>query len=428
MPRYTDEQLIDSLRRAADQLGHTPTMAEFRSLDGFPDILTVTRRLGSWKRALGQAGLKSKREVKSPAYTDDELLEHLRRSAKILGKAPCEDGLATIEGFLNAVTYCKRFGSWKGALAQAGIGRRGRKPQYSDDELLDILKHVTDRLGRPPTSSELALMDNVPSAATYANRFGSWTSALDRAGIKGKKTGRGRKRYTDEKLLSLLNDAAGQLGRTPRVQDLSGMEGFPSPLTYRNRFGSWVAALKKAGLKPTTRGGRARYTPEELLDLLKKAANKLGRAPRSSELADIKGLPTYNTYIGRFGTWQNALLAAGLIDGKRGMTLLTAEQRCVIAALDGAPKQLAEIAADGNIAPDDAKAALKALAKRGIVTKVKGKGKKGRGPPRFATVDEKLNEVLAREAKVSKKSFAEDGDGDSKPDAIAKLIERKANS
>lgn len=249
MPRYTDEQLIDYIKRAADQLGHAPTTSEFKSLEGFPNILTVTRRLGSWKPALKKAGLKVKRDVKPHAYTDDELIEHLRRSAKILGRAPRADELGTIDGFPNALTYNKRFGSWKGALRRADLGKRGRKPQYSEEGLLEMLRHIAERLGRAPTSSELALMDNVPSAATYANRFGSWTVALERAGIKGKQVRRGRKRYTDKDLLSRLKDAADQLGRTPRIKDIVGMEGFPSPLTYRNRFGSWTAALKKAGLK-----------------------------------------------------------------------------------------------------------------------------------------------------------------------------------
>ena len=426
MPRYTDQQLIDSIKRTAEQLGHTPTMAEFRALDGTPDVLTVTRRLGSWRKALERAGLKATPKMKPHAYPDSELIEHLHRSARILGRAPRKGELATIEGFPNEVTYAKRFGSWKGALAQAGIGRRGRKPQYTDDELLAILVKVADKLGRAPTTVDLTQMKDAPSPASFSKRFGSWTAALDRAGIKKSKNTRARRpRYSDEQLIAHLKGAADRLGGTPRVQDLAGMEGVPSPLTYRNRFGSWSAALEKAGLE-AARARKKRYDDEELLDLLRRAAKEQGRPPRSSELAGIKDLPSYNTFIGRFGTWQNALLAAGIIEGKRGMTLLTAEQRRVIAALDEGAKQLPEIAKDGNLTPDDAKVAVAALAKRGIVQKVKTGGKKARGPPRYATVDAKLNEVLDRETRVFNEPREDDVKGDEHADPLDLLVRRRS--
>ena len=56
---YTDAALLDALREAAAELGHAPTMAEYRDLDldVVPSADTISRRLGGWTEAKRQAGL-----------------------------------------------------------------------------------------------------------------------------------------------------------------------------------------------------------------------------------------------------------------------------------------------------------------------------------------------------------------------------------
>ncbi|WP_394295339.1 homing endonuclease associated repeat-containing protein [Natrinema gari] len=51
------------------------------------------------------------------------------------------------------------------------------KKLYSDDELLNRLQKFAEKLGRPPSQSEMD--DSGPHASkTYGNRFESWNNAL----------------------------------------------------------------------------------------------------------------------------------------------------------------------------------------------------------------------------------------------------------
>lgn len=70
--------------------------------------------------------------------------------------------------------------------------------RYKDEELLQILRDLYEKLGRTPLASE------VPQRVTIRIRFGSWENALRKAGIpinKPKKT-----KYENDELLEILQE------------------------------------------------------------------------------------------------------------------------------------------------------------------------------------------------------------------------------
>lgn len=80
------------------------------------------------------------------------------------------------------------------------------------------------------------------TSKTYANRFGSWNSALEAAGLE---TAIPRHAViSDEALIDELQRLATDLERRPSENDMREY-GMFSPKTYRKRFGSWVDALSK---------------------------------------------------------------------------------------------------------------------------------------------------------------------------------------
>lgn len=107
--------------------------------------------------------------------------------------------------------------------------------------------------------------------------------------------------FSDEDLLQQIQDKYKELGRIPKIKEIKSYN------TIVRRFGSWVNALKLAGLeKEITRGRyKKRYTDEELIKQIKEKYKKFNRIPTTCEVEN------YINIIRRFKGWENALRKAG---------------------------------------------------------------------------------------------------------------------
>lgn len=82
-----------------------------------------------------------------------------------------------------------------------GMMDESKQERYSTGELLFLLDSAEDELGCSPTEDFFDSDDNLPSANTYKNRFGSWNNALWRAGLDTREH-----EYVEEELLSYVFD------------------------------------------------------------------------------------------------------------------------------------------------------------------------------------------------------------------------------
>jgi len=117
-----------------------------------------------------------------------------------------------------------------------------------------------------------------------------------------------RKRYSDEDILGQLKSCAERLGRSPTMREFSeDTETTIHPQTVIERFGSWNRAKRAAGLVP-----RRFATKEELLRCLRELGEKLGRTPTAKDIDANRGLvPSKSLYWHTFGSFTNALREAG---------------------------------------------------------------------------------------------------------------------
>lgn len=130
---------------------------------------------------------------------------------------------------------------------------------------------------------------------------------------------RQRHHYTTEELIELLQEKAAELGAPPTANQVQADEEMPSRASYTGRFGTWSKALAAAGLQPRNQGNSAkRYTKEELIQFLRGYHAMYGKNPSSRQIAKRRGeFPALQTFYERFGTWNNALEAAGLEQNKQ---------------------------------------------------------------------------------------------------------------
>jgi hypothetical protein len=146
-------------------------------------------------------------------YSDEEILEQLRESAKRLGRSPTMKEFADDpDTTVHPQTVIEHFGSWNKAKRLAGLVPRRFATR---EELLGLLRELGERLGRVPTAKDVdANRGWMPSKSLYWHTFGSLTNALKEAGFD---VPVGEERL--ERAIEQGAEMAVWLGRLPKFND-----------------------------------------------------------------------------------------------------------------------------------------------------------------------------------------------------------------
>lgn len=112
-----------------------------------------------------------------------------------------------------------------------------------------------------------------------------------------------------------------------------------------------------------------RYSREDMIRELKLAAEELGRTPSVDDFKSRR--PTYSTYMSRFGTWSNAIRAAGLDPrpfGEKieGIVPMTVHRRDLLEAMAHRPITAREAATITNRSINAVRKVLAAMAASGL--------------------------------------------------------------
>lgn len=150
-----------------------------------------------------------------------------------------------------------------------------------------------------------------------------WRKTFKRNGVKGrltKKTGHGlgitletknKRGSCPDQLIDRIKIVTEQLGHVPSKKEFienTGTQRYVH-LIYKT-FGSWLNAVRRAGLQPKERS-QAIYEDSELLEYLRDFYIKNGKIPTDSD--GRRGLiPTTDTYNKRFGSLPKARELAGI--------------------------------------------------------------------------------------------------------------------
>jgi hypothetical protein len=183
---------------------------------------------------------------------------------------------------------------------------------------------IREMLGLGRTANEVALALGVP--IDLVKRI----DASDPSYARTRKVARRKTyalKYTDEDVLSCLREANAALGGVlttaaydayARGRTLPEGRPWPTHQTAHLRFGSWRAALERAGLPANASSpiaGRRLFTDGHCIDAILEAERALGHLPTVAEYeryaAEMAGvLPSSATVRNRFGSWRRALEAA----------------------------------------------------------------------------------------------------------------------
>jgi mannose/cellobiose epimerase-like protein (N-acyl-D-glucosamine 2-epimerase family) len=139
---------------------------------------------------------------------------------------------------------------------------------------------------------------------------GSWNAVLEAAGHPLRR----RASWSRNESIEALRGFARKHGRTPTQNDVnSAGSTLPSWDKVTELFGSFGAGLEAAGMTPN----RRRWRRDQIIDAIRAFAEEHGRPPRA---ADWQRATTENphtwTVAHTFGSWPDALRAAGLVPPK----------------------------------------------------------------------------------------------------------------
>jgi Homing endonuclease associated repeat/HNH endonuclease len=124
-----EEDLLNELRRIANLLDSSKiTIDQFNEHAKFHSS-TLSRRFGSWFKALDAAGLERTRNLN---LTNEQLFENLVTVWLKLGRQPKYDDMKREHSLFSAGTYDNRFGTWrKGLEAFVSWANEGISPDLT---------------------------------------------------------------------------------------------------------------------------------------------------------------------------------------------------------------------------------------------------------------------------------------------------------
>jgi len=187
----TDEDIFEEVRRV-DHIINKPFLSG-RDFDKHSKIhsSTLRRRFGSWHEVLVKAGLGEKysgpieihekvRQKHWRFLTDEQIIDELRRIAKLLGKEEITTSdLKQHSQVIGPKILTSRFGSWRNGLEKAGLKVSIHGHRWTDDEYFENLLNVWTHYGRQPLYREMSLPPSEITVEGYRARFGSWRKALE---------------------------------------------------------------------------------------------------------------------------------------------------------------------------------------------------------------------------------------------------------
>lgn len=184
----SEERILSILREIARTNDGECTTALLAESDWDIDPSTVEEEFGSWPEAKRRAGLYKDNpadeydetrpvERVDSEYQDDKLLQDLRSCYERYGELSPRD-FEKDEEFASVATVIDRYGTWRAAERAVGIEtpNRGNR-QYSNDELLGMVRRCQAKYGGNCTFQKFKQDDEFPSPETIHRRFGSWDSA-----------------------------------------------------------------------------------------------------------------------------------------------------------------------------------------------------------------------------------------------------------
>lgn len=169
-----------------------------------------------------------------------------------------------------------------------------------------MIRHGHDMMSKPARRAASLCNPTIQRKAMKARKKGGKSP---RAGKKlGIPAYENLHKLCAKQLVEKIKSVAISMEKTPTTRELEEHGVSRSAVMFH--FGSHAKAMEAAGMEDGIVARAARYSPEQLLEFLRNVVVMKNRLPSRSDTR--RGLiPNQSTYTRRFGSWSNAIEAAG---------------------------------------------------------------------------------------------------------------------
>ncbi|MFH1182488.1 MAG: hypothetical protein V1702_06010 [Candidatus Woesearchaeota archaeon] len=199
----------------------------------------------------------------------------------------------------------KYFGGWRGAVKAIGFRPLIDKRKTCEDVISEITQ-LYKNLKHSPSRKEAASLGKKGLVKSAERNFGGWGNALIESGLEPL-----RKTWVKKTIIKDLKRISHDLGHTPSMRELQKLERHDLLNATIKHFSSYNAALKKASLPLTQEMNK--WSKEKVIHDIRSVSRQLGKKPTRSEIESLGRLDLKMATLRLFGSWNNAMIAAGFV-------------------------------------------------------------------------------------------------------------------
>lgn len=175
----TDEELLNDVKRVAELVGDQYLSTSHYKRHGKYSNSVFRNRFGSWLKVLKIIGLRLERNsIEMKRISDKILINDLLRVSELLNKKVVTSSEYYEHGSYSSPTITERFGSWSSFVEKAGLEQTGFIKKIDDVELFNEIERIWTSLGRQPTTTDMKKGISKYSLDSFSRRFGGWRNAL----------------------------------------------------------------------------------------------------------------------------------------------------------------------------------------------------------------------------------------------------------
>jgi hypothetical protein len=240
-----NEQLVTEEIRAWQELGK-PLYSHYMR-QNYQELLAAgIRYFGTWRSAIEASGIPYDSVRKYRDWSKERIVETIQRLQKEgVDLSFRSMMLSKYAPMVYASIRPNHFGSWKEALAAAGLAPEEiyRYRSWDDESIIAEIRRLKEE-GADLSSKKMDETAN-PLIATARRRFGNWGAAVERAGIDYSSIRR-RRRWTRELVLEEIRELK-KNGSDLRSGEIRHQHPALFAAACKARFfGSWTKALQAA--------------------------------------------------------------------------------------------------------------------------------------------------------------------------------------